>query len=788
MDFGLRKRGWAVTAVILTAATLLADLPRPLPQMLAFLLLAVWPMAGWWRVVDGRLAERLVSAAALAMLVSSLVMLAAHYVPGSVSRPWLMVVFALAALLPQIKTKNEKRQLSRSQQVRGSGIGIPDTNTTSRLLRYCEKRNQALQSACSWPKFQRNWHWVFLILLALALRFTWLGYSEFQGDEGLIMSRAAAMLTGDDAEIFLHQKGPIEILLPMSLWGLAGEINEFWARIAFAWAGVWAVLAVAALTHHWFGTRAGWLAGVLFAMMGFSVAFGRIVQYQSLVMLWGTLAVWHAVSFRERGRRLDLGLTAVFLAGGLLAHYDAVLVVPAIAWAVWPQLRPFDWRAWLGATAVGVLVLALFYVPFVLDPNFSRTGQYLWQGRIGADADGRGLLSWSGTAVWQMVTFYNTLYYVVGLVVALLIGLMAKRRQQGTALLLFAAPFLFYLFIVADPRTHVYTFFPGAVILAAVGLDWLLTAGTGWRRLLLWGGTAVWLTVSLAYVWLMFVDHTPERQRTWAENRPRFYPVTWEKPPEFGLFGFPHQAGWRVASSLVGETDLPFASNEEQEVTAWYMAPAARTHCPNFETFLLAANAQDELPVPPGLLTDWLVQAEVQVNGRPSLWVYGRQPVAEPVILQASDYSRWLSPAQAAPMQTGGAVPLDVTLGDGQARLVGYDLDASQAVPGGQVVVTLYWVGLRPFDRNFQSFVHLFDGELRAQHDGAPDCAVMPTTRWEPGQLIADAHVVPIAPDVPAGEVAVLVGMYDLLTLERLAIPDRADQTIYLTSLPITDD
>ncbi|MCZ7668408.1 MAG: hypothetical protein M5U34_15050 [Chloroflexi bacterium] len=45
--------------------------------------------------------------------------------------------------------------------------------------------------------------------------------------------RAAAMITGDEAEIFLHQKGPVEILLPLSLWTLAGSINEFWARLPF---------------------------------------------------------------------------------------------------------------------------------------------------------------------------------------------------------------------------------------------------------------------------------------------------------------------------------------------------------------------------------------------------------------------------------------------------------------------------------------------------------------------------------------------------------------------------
>ncbi|MCP4425996.1 MAG: hypothetical protein GY803_16005 [Chloroflexi bacterium] len=745
--------------IVGTAVALLFDLPIPWPQALAFSLLVIWPAIAWSRWLKGDWTERLLSAAALALLLNVLSGLILSYVPGAVERPLQLILHTFFALLPYFR-----RQKQKSRPMFSIKSGLPV---------------------------------LAILLTAVLLRLANLGYGEFQGDEGTIMMRAAAIIAGDDAEIFLHQKGPVEILLPLSLWGIAGTINEFWARLPFAWAGILAVGAVMLLAQRWFGRFTGLAAGVLFAIVGFAVAFGRIIQYQSLVMLWSALALFHAYRYTRDEQRSDLGLTAVFLAGGLLAHYDAVLVVPAIGWLLLRYLwekRRLDWQAWGAATAVGGLILAIFYAPFALDPNFARTGRYLLQDRVGGG--GQGFFSWSGPAVWRMVTFYNSLYFIVGLSGLMLVGLwiLWRRREwtavKLTAVIYFLAPFLFYLFIVADPRTHVYTFFPGAVILAAVGAQFIwqkLSANRPLQYAAAAGFALFWL-VSVNYIYLMFVDNAPERQRSWVENKPAFYPTTWSEPPLYGLFGFPHQAGWRVVHEALPANAFPYASNEEREVTTWYMAQSPRTHCPNFDTFILAENAQDEIPYDPAWLESLHLRARVLVNGRPSLQIFGRQPVDTVQAYEATQTHRWLTPVQMAPPQTGGAHPVNIRLGNEQIDLVGYDLDDVNAFPGGQLIVTLYWKALVPFDQNYQAFVHLYDGELRAQHDGAPECAVNPTTRWEPGQIIADPHIIPIPPDMPIGEIAALAGMYDLVTGERLSIPGAIDNTIHLTDVAIKRD
>jgi 4-amino-4-deoxy-L-arabinose transferase-like glycosyltransferase len=345
-----------------------------------------------------------------------------------------------------------------------------------------------------------------LLALAMLLRLPDLGYKELQGDEGIILTRTAAMLTGDDAELVLHQKGPVELLLPMLSWGSVSQMTEFWGRLPFALAGVAAVVALAYLATLWFDGRVGWLTGLLFAVNGFAVAFSRIIQYQSFVMLWGLLSIVAAFAYARDGRFQHLFLSMLFAAAGLLAHYDAILFIPAAAWLLlsrgWPVKQL---RGWLLSLAAAAGLLAAFYVPFVLSPNFAQTRQYLLNDRIGAGS-GSTVFNGSLTAVWQMITFYNSTVYIVALLLLAFVGLVAvsgrfraERAAAGAALLLLLAPLLVYTLIVVDPRTHVYTFFPGLTVLAAAGATtlWARLPSVTSRRLALVAFLGAWVYVAV---------------------------------------------------------------------------------------------------------------------------------------------------------------------------------------------------------------------------------------------------------------------------------------------------
>ena len=233
-------------------------------------------------------------------------------------------------------------------------------------------------------------------------------------------------------------------------------------------------------------------------------------------------------------------------------------------------------------------------------------------------------------------------------------------------------------------------------------------------------------------------------------------------------------------------TALPYASNEEPEVTGWYMAQAPRTHCPDYQTFIIAAHAQDALPYDAARLEDENVQHIVTVNGRAAMHVYGGNATG-PAQLEATEHALWRRPQEVAPPLRSGQTPVDVTLGD-RVKLLGYTLDTDKVQPGDTVNIVLYWQALAPIERNYQVFVHLYDGAMWGQHDGAPDCDIQPTSGWEPGQIVRDAHQVQLAADVSAGEVPLLAGMYDLITGERLTATSTggdAGDAIHLTNLRV---
>ena len=128
----------------------------------------------------------------------------------------------------------------------------------------------------------------------------------------------------------------------------------------------------------------------------------------------------------------------------------------------------------------------------------------------------------------------------------------------------------------------------------------------------------------------------------------------------------------------------------------------------------------------------------------------------------------WIRPAYCLPAQLTeqqvAAIPqpLDLDFG-GVIRLLGYDLEADEVEPGGQVAVTLYWEALQPAEEDHTVFVHLL-GEsdlLVAQRDTFPGRGLLSATWLEPGARWADRYVLLLpdtayAPDVTQIEVGLV--------------------------------
>jgi 4-amino-4-deoxy-L-arabinose transferase-like glycosyltransferase len=818
-------------ALGLAILTLLADLALAVPTIrygATFVLLWLLPGLAWAKLLGGRnrrpTAEETATGLGLGIGSVALLTLLIYYLPGPLTLPVLLGAVNLGVFILLLVS-----------------LRSPPCNPASAG----DKRSSSAVRSSSFIV-----HCSLVILLAASLRLTYLDYSEFQGDEGTAMTRAARAIQGDEAQLFYHQKGPVEVLLPMATWVLSGTINEWQARLSFAFAGILGVAAFYLLARRWFNERSGFIAALLLAINGYFVGFGRIVQYQSCVLAAGILALLALWRWSQGGGRKWLLAGAALLAFGLLAHYDAGLVFPAAVYIVGQRLwagrsrrcTPIPISEPLGAGALALSILALFYLPFMRHPNFTKTLSYLSGARIGT----QGPLYNNILSSLPLATFYNSSYYLIGLaclivlaslfsfqrmgllipfvcyslvllfsllagstdwdlglgvgpvLATLLSAIILSRRttaQLRAVWLWFGAPFIFYYFLVWDPRTHVLNAFPGAILLAVFALDHLLDAPA--KRLFSlrrWSLFTVHCSrfivlcslfiLSACYPYLMFVQHDPEVKRSWPTHRPTLYwkPTSNGDPPLFGFFGFPYRAGWKVINRLMeeGVIEGAYASNEEPQVAGWYTRGVARTYCPAPDWYLIAQDVQDQVPVPwEEIETSYYLWGEVLVGGEPKIGLYRRgiPAVATPAAFHAEveghtrRFDAHTTPAAATLLPSTDYVPAGHTLGEA-VRLLCYRLDAANAHPGGSLDLVLYWETLQPIETNFQVFSHLYDGTMWGQQDGTPGCGLQPTVFWDPGQVVQDEHTIPIASTTPAGDIPLLVGMYELITQERLPVRD----------------
>jgi hypothetical protein len=107
------------------------------------------------------------------------------------------------------------------------------------------------------------------------------------------------------------------------------------------------------------------------------------------------------------------------------------------------------------------------------------------------------------------------------------------------------------------------------------------------------------------------------------------------------------------------------------------------------------------------------------------------------------------------------------------AELLAFDADQAVYQPGDTVNVTLYWRCLRTPGHDYKTFVHLTDAALTqqpSQHDGDPGGGFTPTTRWLPGELVPDAHLLTLPTDLAPGRYLLWSGMYEHDTVRNLTV------------------
>lgn len=127
------------------------------------------------------------------------------------------------------------------------------------------------------------------------------------------------------------------------------------------------------------------------------------------------------------------------------------------------------------------------------------------------------------------------------------------------------------------------------------------------------------------------------------------------------------------------------------------------------------------------------------------------------------------------------------TLGN-EIQLLGYSLSETAPYPPGSLAnLTLHWGALAKPSVDYTVFIHLLDEESQvvASWDAPPVGGDYPTHLWSTGEIVEDTHHLNLPSDLPSGDYQLLVGLYQLDTLQRLPAFDAQSQRVHDDTIPL---
>lgn len=457
-----------------------------------------------------------------------------------------------------------------------------------------------------------------LLLLASALRLINLGYSNFQGDE-----IKALFITQPNESVYdfllSQRKGPIQFLITYLLKIFdPNYTNEFLIRLPFAIAGILVVYFFYKLLQEHFNEKIAFYASFFVATNGFFVAFSRIVQYQSFVILFMILALYMftLASKQEKYKTSGLYFGFIFWALSILSHYDGVLIFPFVIYILANWLKSlafnftklFDFSVFKNlkhlfrASLIFLILVFLFYIPFAL--NIDSGTQSYWQGRF-SGTGGKISSSLYLFSVYQPIyvvhiytalaalgfikVFLDTFGSIIFARLVPKLGFIkGKYKTAGTLLLLllndnfqkslalffwFAVPFIFMEVIVNIPGTHIYNYLLPLTVFLAFGIAFIEESVVQivTKALKMFRRTAknlIYLTTVLTSfgIFIVFTFIALQSYAVFVDNSVE-YPwsskkfLVWEFPRpspiyHLSMFGFPYYRDWEGVGKFVTKTHV----------------------------------------------------------------------------------------------------------------------------------------------------------------------------------------------------------------------------------------
>lgn len=480
---------------------------------------------------------------------------------------------------------------------------------------------------------KENIYLITVMAVSFVLRFINLGYSDFQGDE--IKALYLPLQGQSFFEYILDQrKGPIQFIITyfLELVGLSYD-NQFIVRLPFAIAGFLAVYFFFKLVELHFGKKIAFYASLFLATNGFFVAFSRIAQYQSFVIMFGILSLYllSLASNVDKYRVKGLYLGLIFWALSMLSHHDGVFIAPFAFYLIYEWFKSVDLskgkkiRHFLISGLLASALMLSFYIPFARYVS-EETKDY-WESRVTGDQSGKVASSKYLFLVYQpiyVVHIYTILFVMGSLFIVLglarekihklvkvpdlvskafrgttdLMGMINESKLKLICLYLWIGLSVFvFEYIISIPGTHIYNYILPSVIILAFGfvaVESFVFKIFEWDLVKMFNVLGVVLLFGFltALSYTVFVDHSKEYP--WEQEK--FLVWTLPNPSvvyHLSMFGFPYFRDWEgIRDFIAAYPEIgAYTTNERPSIARYYVGLDKGSDQAGFYIFVMNAQS-----------------------------------------------------------------------------------------------------------------------------------------------------------------------------------------------------
>lgn len=593
---------------------------------------------------------------------------------------------------------------------------------------------------------------VALLALAFGLRAFAVGRPALRGDEGFSVALAAKPVREMVALMLQSEPNPPLYFVALKGWiAIAGS-----SELVLRWPSVLAGGILVALTYRlgraWLGRPAAAGAAALATFNPFLVWYAQDARVYSLLAALVLGAAW--LTWRAAQKQ---AWQLWFWAGclwwlALFAHYFAALALASILLALLTASQTRTrWRA-AAAMSAGIILTQLPWLAYVAPLLMGHSKSWI-------SAAGSGEVLWRLLKVFsagqasagasQMNQAIGALMLAVMLIWgSVILVLRALRAAAWVLALALGTPLGLWMLSFYRPvftEQYALVALPGVCLLAAAGLSGL--AAAGW-----WGkvGRSFAYTTFIAISCLSLSNYffNPRFSKSPDWRAVSDYLTRTARADEVVALNLPDPAFYYYYRAPMPVEAVPAAALAEFGTTA---AAAQLTQLRDSYAHIRFFFAPSALYDPQGFAGEWLQACCEKTDDQ---FVAGFR-------VQTFD-----TPAGSLAAQQ----PYRVDFGS-DISLTGFRLVRSVVPRGGQLQLTLFWLGRAPVSKSYTVFVHLLapDGFNILNGDGIPRNGSRPTDSWEPGETLVDTHNIALPADMPVGVYRLEIGLYERDSGMRLA-------------------